>query len=157
MIFFQVYPLCTPFTLLVLFCKKYLNYTYFHSFTPVKAFKSTLTLFKGHFVKIMNFCQNSSNLSDFASQNFEGMYLFFFLPFFCTIYGEWSTSMILFSPIKILAKKGKKRVLYTFWSKSTQNFKISIFSKNCPISYSCYFLYTNFSYFVLKKSYQNVR
>ena len=93
---------------------------------PVKAFKSTLPLFKGHFVKIVNCCQNSSNLADFATQIFEGMYLFFFLPFFCTIYGEWGTSMILFSPTKILGKKGKKRVRYTFWSKSAQNFKISI-------------------------------
>ena len=94
--------------------------------------------FKANFVKIMNFCPNSFNLSDFATQIFEGMYLFFFLPFFCTIYGEWGTSMILFSPIKILGKKGKKRVRYTFWSKSAQNFKISIFSKNCPILHPFY-------------------
>ena len=115
-----------------------MNYTYFHSFMLVRPLKSTLPLFKGHFVKIVNFCQNLSNLADFVSQIFESMYLFFFLPFFCTIYGEWSTSMILFSPIKILGKKGKKRVRYTLWSKTAQNFKISIFSKNCPILYPFY-------------------
>jgi hypothetical protein len=51
MIFFKVYPLCTPFTLYALFCKTKLNYTYFYSSMLVKALKSTLPLFKPYFVK----------------------------------------------------------------------------------------------------------
>ena len=46
MIFFQVYPLCTPFTLFVLFCKKIAE-SYIFSFInmPVKALIRTLPLF----------------------------------------------------------------------------------------------------------------
>ena len=130
--FFSSLPFVYPFTLFVLFCKKYLNYTYFHSFTPVKAFKSTLTLFKGHFVKIMNFCPNSFNLSDFATQIFEGMYFFIFLPFFGYIYEKWSKSMILLTPSNFWAKRVKKGAVLILVKKcwKFQNF---IFSENCPI------------------------
>jgi hypothetical protein len=37
--------------------------------------------------------------------------------------------MLLFSPIKILEKKGKKRVLSKFWSKMPKNAKFEILPK----------------------------
>ena len=99
-------------------------------------------------------------MSDFWYAHFDPMYFFFFLPFFCIIYGEQSKSVIFFGPIKILGKKGKKRVLYSFWSKILKIAKFHFFPKIvlfCTLFtlfvlfvHKCD-LFTNSGYFMLKR------
>ena len=110
-IFLKVYPFSTPFTLFILFCKKDVNETYVLLFMLIKASKSTSPFFSSIFVKIRQnyliwpilwvkkkdviFSNISGGeniekkkMSDFCDANFDLIDLFFFLPFFCTIYGE---------------------------------------------------------------------
>ena len=96
-------------------------------------------------------------MADFVSQIFGGMYFSLFTLF---LYYLWSKSVICFDPIKILAKKGKKRVLYTFWSKSIQISKFQFFPKIAlfrtlftPFAHFSYKRgpFTNSTYFMLKK------
>ena len=74
----------------------------------MKTSKSTLPLFKQHFVKNVNFGQNSSNFSGFCESNFGRMYFFFFLTDFNKIYGGYKRSLKLFDSHQKKDKKGKK-------------------------------------------------
>ena len=86
----------------------------------------------------MHFCQNSYNLADFVSKKcaiFVRLTLSIWTFFsFYTIYGEWSESMLLFSFIKILGKKCKKRV-HTFLSNMEKNSPYLTKMSTVPFSY----------------------
>ena len=94
--------------------------------------------FKANFVKIWNLALKEVKCPIFDTLTLIQSTFFFFLPFFCIIFGEQSKSVIFFGPIKILGKKGKKKGTILILVKNTKNCKISLFSKNCPILYPFY-------------------
>ena len=88
-------------------------------FIHIRAILFKLTLlnvrypfFKANFIKIWNFGLKIGKKVNFWIRTTLVSWTFFsFYPFFMLCMGKYSTSMLLFSPIKILKKKGKKRVL----------------------------------------------
>ena len=114
--FLKIYPLCALFTLYVLFCKKYINYKYFYSFMLliVRA-SSTLPLFKQHFVKIVNFCPNSSNLADYSNfQQKKFLKFFLFLKF-----PDVALSQFEFFRIVLVSKDKEKYLIFSLMSFSS--------------------------------------
>ena len=116
--------------------------------------------FKANFVKIWNLAPKEVKCPIFDTLTLTQCTFFSFYPFFCIIFGEQSKSVIFFGPIKILGKKGKKRVLYAFWSKILKIAKFHFFPK-IVLFYTLFTLFvlfvhkcdlfTNSGYFMLKR------
>ena len=122
-----------------------------------KISECTIPFFQGNFGEILTFWPK---MSDFCDAHFERVDLFSFLPFFYTIYGEQSKCMLLFEKIKILEKKGTKRVKYRFWSHMGKNFcpcvtKIDILPFLYPFFLKfLFFRKVTYIYFVPHKQYK---